>query len=103
MEWDKTIQGHLLSAFFYGYMVTQVPSGLLAGRFGGKHVFGAGMLLCTICTLLSPIAARTHYSLLILLRVLIGIGTVSTTQGRSVYNLEMSERLTKNVAACGAC
>lgn len=33
--WDTEIQGVVLASFFYGYIVTQVPGGWLAGRYGG--------------------------------------------------------------------
>ena len=58
IEWDKTTQGWILSAFFYGYLVTQVPSGILAGRFGGKRVMLAGVSLFGATTVLVPVAAR---------------------------------------------
>ena len=45
-------------------------------RYGGKHVLGLGMLLAIISTLLVPIAARLHVYLVIVLRVLMGLGMV---------------------------
>ncbi len=33
--WDQETQGLILGAFFYGYIVMQVPGGWLARRFGG--------------------------------------------------------------------
>ncbi len=33
--WDQKTQGLILGAFFYGYIVMQVPGGWLARRFGG--------------------------------------------------------------------
>eukprot|EP00918_Siedleckia_nematoides_P093921 GHVU01206233.1.p1 GENE.GHVU01206233.1~~GHVU01206233.1.p1 ORF type:complete len:538 (+),score=42.06 GHVU01206233.1:259-1872(+) len=76
--WEKELQGHILGAFFYGYLVSQVPAGLLAERFGGKWVFAGFTALSTIGTLLMPIAARIHVSLMIILRVIIGIGSGGT-------------------------
>ena len=57
-------------------MITQVPGGYLAARFGGKHVFGWFMLLCAVATLFMPLAARVSYIFLIVLRILAGIGQV---------------------------
>ena len=45
-------------------------------RYGGKHVLGLGMLLAIISTLLIPVAARLHVYLVIVLRVLMGLGMV---------------------------
>lgn len=49
-------------------------------RFGGKHVLGLGMLLATIATILIPVAARTHVYLVIILRVIMGLGMVCLSQ-----------------------
>lgn len=73
--WDKTTQGHILGAYFYGYLVSQVPGGLLAERYGGKWVFVASMTLSTIATLLSPIGAETHFVFFVVLRILAGLGS----------------------------
>ena len=53
-----------------------MPAGWLASRFGGKHVHGLGMLITAIATLLVPVAARTNPILVIMLRIIMGLGTV---------------------------
>ena len=58
IEWDKTQQGWILSAFFYGYLFTQVPGGIIAGRFGGKRVVLVCMSLYGVVTMLIHVAAR---------------------------------------------
>ena len=30
--WDKAVQAHILGAFFYGYLMSQIPSGYFAER-----------------------------------------------------------------------
>ena len=77
--WDKPLQGLVLGSFFWGYIVTQMPGGWLASRFGGKRVFGWFMFLSSVATLLSPVAARNSPYFLIVLRVIVGVGQVSTT------------------------
>jgi len=46
----------------------------MADRFGGKWIYGGGILLSSVVTLLTPAAARTHIGVLIALRVLTGLG-----------------------------
>ncbi|XP_023566265.1 sialin [Octodon degus] len=41
--WDAETQGWILGAFFYGYIVTQVPGGYFASRIGGKLLLGYGI------------------------------------------------------------
>uniref|UniRef100_M3XHC3 Sialin n=2 Tax=Latimeria chalumnae TaxID=7897 RepID=M3XHC3_LATCH len=73
-NWDADTQGWILGAFFYGYIVTQVPGGYLASRYGGKWLLGGGILLTAIFTLLTPIAADLGVGYLIAVRVLEGLG-----------------------------
>ena len=78
LEWSKELRGYVLSSFFYGYIVTQVPGGWLAARYGGKHVYGVGLLVAVLATLVAPLAARAHAYWLIALRVVMGLGCVRT-------------------------
>ena len=81
--WTKTAQGHVLGAFFYGYLISQVPAGMLAEHVGGKWVFTGVMALTAIPTLLTPPAAMISYKMLIVLRVLAGIGSVCIRPAKS--------------------
>ena len=65
--------GIVLSSFFYGYIITQLPGGFLALKCGGKNLFGLGILSTAVLTLLTPVAARASVGLLVALRVLIGL------------------------------
>ena len=69
--------GWVLAAFFYGYLVTQIPGGWLAQRVGGKWVFGVGVVMTCVFTLLTPLAADTSVWLLVAVRVLEGLSEVS--------------------------
>jgi len=57
-----------------------VLGGWLASRYGGKHVFGVGILITLIATMLVPVAARAHVGLLITLRVIMGLACVRIRQ-----------------------
>jgi len=46
----------------------------MADRYGGKWLFGGSILLSSVVALLTPAAARIHIVLLIILRVLSGLG-----------------------------
>jgi MFS family permease len=75
--WPDTTQEAIMNAFYWGYVVTQVPSGWLAQRYGGKRVFGFMLLASSLSSALIPAAARTHLFLLLALRFIGGIGAVS--------------------------
>ncbi|VVC37564.1 Major facilitator superfamily,Major facilitator superfamily domain [Cinara cedri] len=71
--WSETLQGHILGAFYYGYVFAQIPGGMLAQKYGGKHVFGVSIFLTAVFTLLTPLAARIGPGYMIGVRVLEGI------------------------------
>lgn len=72
--WSQTTVGIIQSAFFWGYVLTQIPGGYLADKYGGKHVLAAGVIMWSIMTLLTPLAASTNIGLLLLVRALLGVG-----------------------------
>ena len=72
--YDSAAQGVILSAFFWGYIWPQLPGGWLADRFGGRRVLAAGVAIWSLATLLTPLAARISFSLLLAVRVLLGLG-----------------------------
>lgn len=76
-DWPETLQGHILGAFYYGYVFAHIPGGILAQKYGGKHVFGIGIFLTAVLTLLTPLAARAGPGYMIAARVIEGIGEVS--------------------------
>lgn len=71
-DWNKDVKGLILSAFFWGYLGSQVLGGMAASRFGGRRIIVATILGSSLMTLASPVAARTSPYLLAALRVLIG-------------------------------
>lgn len=76
--WDSREQGFVLSAFFYGYVLTQIPFGLMAKRWGALRFLGYGMLLNSVVGLLVPLAARLGgRNWLIIARFVQGLGEVS--------------------------
>ncbi len=72
-DWDSTVQSTLLGAFFYGYVLTQIPGGVLASRFGGKWIFGIAILITAVMSLLGPAAAALDWRLLMATRIVQGL------------------------------
>lgn len=56
-DWDEKTQGIILGAFFLGYVITNVPGGRVAEKVGGKLVYGLGVFLTAVLTVISPFAA----------------------------------------------
>jgi MFS family permease len=77
-DWDKKLQGFILSSYFFGYLSTQVLGGWLGGRYGAKHVASCGLLLSIAATVLLPVAARFSPYLVIVLRIIVGASSVSS-------------------------
>ncbi|KAI1901770.1 hypothetical protein AGOR_G00037820 [Albula goreensis] len=73
-QWDSKTQGFLLGAFFFGYLVTQIPGGYLSGRLGGRIFLGGGVVGTAALTLLTPLAADLGVTWLFALRALEGFG-----------------------------
>lgn len=78
-EWSPVLQGYILASFFYGYIVTQMPSAFLTTKYGGRLFFGGGIGLCSILALLTPAATYIGPTCLIFLRTLQGLAQVYYT------------------------
>ena len=53
-NYDKTQMATLLSSFFYGYPVTQIPGGYLSDRLGGDLIIFYASLFWSSLTFLLP-------------------------------------------------
>ena len=73
-HWNQTTRGLIQSAFFYGYVLTQIPGGYLADKFGGKQVLSFGVVAWSLMTLITPWAASTNLGVLLAARALLGVG-----------------------------
>lgn len=71
-DWDEKVQGFIHGSFFYGYILSQIPGGRFAEIFGGKVVYGLGMFVCSICSLLAPFLARWNLISFIISRICVG-------------------------------
>ncbi|XP_075148898.1 putative inorganic phosphate cotransporter [Haematobia irritans] len=84
-EWSEELQGFILSSFYIGYIITHLPGGLLAEKFGGKWTLSLGILSTAIFTIFTPLAINLGGSTgLIALRILMGLGEGTTFPALSV-------------------
>ncbi|XP_036907301.1 sodium-dependent phosphate transport protein 3-like isoform X2 [Sturnira hondurensis] len=72
-EWSPETQGLIFSSISYGVILTLVPSGYLAGIFGAKQMLGAGLLISSLLTLLTPWAADRGVTVLVVVRTIQGV------------------------------
>jgi MFS transporter, ACS family, solute carrier family 17 (sodium-dependent inorganic phosphate cotransporter), other len=63
--WSSSTSGFVMSAFFYGYVCTQVAGGYMSTKWGGKRVLAWGVALWSLFTFLTPLAASNLFSLAI--------------------------------------
>ncbi|KAK7501875.1 hypothetical protein BaRGS_00006961 [Batillaria attramentaria] len=73
--WDKTTQGWVHSSLFVGYYISQLPSGILATRYGGRRVALFGLFFSSAGQLLTPVAASAGVPVLCTVRALAGFAS----------------------------
>lgn len=72
--WSSTTVGVIQSAFFWGYLLTQLPGGYLADRYGGRNVLAFGVVSWSLMTFVTPLAASSSLPVLLAARALLGVG-----------------------------
>lgn len=77
-DWDEETQGIILAAFYWGYIITHIPGGILAQKFGGKHTLGIGIFSTALFTIATPYVAHKGVIPLIILRFFMGFGEGTT-------------------------
>lgn len=75
--WNEKTQGIILGAFFLGYVTTNVPGGRMAEKMGGKLIYGLGIFLTAVLTVISPFAAYWGLIPFLVVRVAEGFTEVS--------------------------
>lgn len=84
-HWTEEQQGWILSSFYIGYVLTHVPGGVIAEKYGGKWTLSLGILSTAIFTILTPVAVEYgDWKALIVLRILMGLGEGTTFPALSV-------------------
>ncbi|XP_022250533.1 vesicular glutamate transporter 1-like isoform X2 [Limulus polyphemus] len=72
-DWSPETIGVIDSSFFWGYLVTQIPGGFLAGKYPANRVFGTAIAVSSFLNLLVPGASKVHPVLVIFVRILQGL------------------------------
>lgn len=76
-SWTSKQQGLILSSFYWGYVITHLPGGIIAEKFGGKYSLGLGILWTAIFTFITPFVvfwSDGSWVWLVVVRVLEGLG-----------------------------
>ena len=74
------IKGTILSSFFWGYFVLQIPAGQLARTVGPRYLLAGALMFCGIVTIIIPPVALTgSWFAICVARIAQGLGQVSLT------------------------
>lgn len=79
--WTSHQQGLILSSFYWGYVLTHIPGGMIAEKYGGKYVLGLGILCTSVFTFITPFviyATDGNWIWVVIVRVIEGLGEVSS-------------------------
>lgn len=71
-DWSESLQGTIVGAFYYSYMITMASGGQLADLFGSKRLLMIAVLISSLCTMATPTSAFISPYLVVAVRVLIG-------------------------------
>jgi len=72
--WSSKQQGAILSSYFVGYLITQLPGGRLAELYSAKYVFLVATLINAVGALLTPACSFLDYRAVIAIRAIQGLG-----------------------------
>ncbi|CAG0893296.1 unnamed protein product [Darwinula stevensoni] len=72
-DWSADTRALVDSAFFYGYLITQIPGGFLASKFPANKLFGLAVASSALLNLLFPAAAEIHPTAVFIVKVFQGL------------------------------
>lgn len=55
--WKESTQSLVLSSFFWGYVITQIPAGQLVEKFGAKFLLLVALTICATLNICIPLCA----------------------------------------------
>lgn len=72
MIWSNQLQGVIISSYFWGYLVGQIPGGIFSQQFSPMWTFYISVSVQVIATFLIPVCSYLHYGLILVMRILQG-------------------------------
>ncbi|XP_076272798.1 sialin-like isoform X1 [Rhynchophorus ferrugineus] len=72
-DWSPQLQGLILGAYFWGFVVAGIPAAAIAEKYGPRKTVAISFLVSTVMTLLGPLLSSIHPNLLIASRFVIGL------------------------------
>jgi sugar phosphate permease len=97
--WTSTQFGYASTAFFIGYMITMIPSGAIADKYGATKVLIVSLLLSGLFTFLTPIVG-VSIGLMLIIRALEGVAQGCIVPG-AMSNLTRWIPKKESGIACG--
>jgi MFS family permease len=73
LGWTENQKGKVLSSFFWGYTVGQLPASRITQIYGAKLTFGLAIFIPSLLTLFVPWACEYSYMAALAMRVVIGL------------------------------
>lgn len=72
-EWNQSVKSLILSSFFWGYVLMQLPASIMSKKFGAKLVLVYANIVGSIITILHPLAVKYGgWQTLCAFRIIIG-------------------------------
>lgn len=87
-NWSSVEKGLILSSFSFGYFFSPL-GGMLASKYGGVTVFGVGIMITSVLTMLSPIFVRLNTIVFMIGRIFEGIAEVNVNLCFTNYNIKI--------------
>ena len=90
--------GEFAGTYYIGYILMQIPFGLLLGRFGGKIVMPISIIIAALGSL--PIAISDNWQMVILGRFFIGVGASAAIVGAfQIFRAVFPQHFTRMLGA----
>ncbi|XP_063972860.1 putative inorganic phosphate cotransporter [Diachasmimorpha longicaudata] len=72
--WDNKMRGLIHSMYFTGYLISMIPSGIVAEKISAKWVMNIAVLLNAVASICSPVAAHISPAAFAAMRLIQGLG-----------------------------